>query len=295
MPSIFPCRSPFMFPKILLLTLPLLLAGCSSLSEEECRAMSWYNLGYQDGSRARPGPPPVTTSRPAVSTVSGWTKTSGRGLRQGLELYCIPELAYSKGREGHEYLGVCPNDTSFLTQFERGRQEYLLEQRLGELQQELERTEQDIYQLDQQIRSENDSSADYYRAQRERAIRHYEGCAGSTTDPLPGPGDPVLLRELTAKGSVWPLFCCRSGGQDPALQRQGDAVFVVIRGDPVRMGLDLGRRVAHGHRQPHLLEHVDVVVVVAKRHHILHGDPSLAAHRASRLPLLQPGCTSSTA
>ena len=96
-----------------------------------------------------------------------------RGYAKGLELYCIPELAYSKGRRGTNTWGVCPNDTSF-TQFERGRQEYLLEQRLGELQQELERTEQDIYQLDQQIRSENDSKQrDYYRAQRERAIRHY--------------------------------------------------------------------------------------------------------------------------
>ncbi|MGL6329092.1 DUF2799 domain-containing protein [Aeromonas rivipollensis] len=47
------CRSPFMSPKILLLTLPLLLAGCSSLSEEECRAMSWYNQGYQDGEQGK--------------------------------------------------------------------------------------------------------------------------------------------------------------------------------------------------------------------------------------------------
>ena len=99
-----------------------------------------------------------------------------RGYAKGLELYCIPELAYSKGREGNEYLGVCPNDTSFLTQFERGRKEFLLEQRLGELQQELERTERTIYQLDQQIRGESGSKQrDYYRAQRERAIRHYEG------------------------------------------------------------------------------------------------------------------------
>lgn len=166
-----------MFPRLLLLTLPLLLAGCSSLSEEECRAMSWYNQGYQDGTEGK------------TRAASGnYSKTCGeyglkvdeaewqRGYAKGLELYCIPELAYSKGREGNEYLGVCPNDTTFLTQFERGRKEFLLAERLGELQQELERTERDIYQLDQQIRAENDAKQrDYYRAQRERAIRHYEG------------------------------------------------------------------------------------------------------------------------
>ncbi|MGL5499365.1 MAG: DUF2799 domain-containing protein, partial [Aeromonas sobria] len=42
-----------MSPKILLLTLPVLLAGCSALSEDECRTMSWYNLGYQDGSQGK--------------------------------------------------------------------------------------------------------------------------------------------------------------------------------------------------------------------------------------------------
>ncbi|MGL5177847.1 MAG: DUF2799 domain-containing protein, partial [Aeromonas veronii] len=42
-----------MSPKILLLTLPVLLAGCSALSEDECRTMSWYNLGYQDGSEGK--------------------------------------------------------------------------------------------------------------------------------------------------------------------------------------------------------------------------------------------------
>lgn len=166
-----------MFPRMLLPILPLLLAGCSSLSEEECRAMSWYNQGYQDGTEGK-----------TRAASSGYKKTCGeyglrvdeaewqRGYAKGLELYCIPELAYSKGREGNEYLGVCPNDTSFLTQFERGRKEFLLAQRLGELQRELELTEQEIYRLEQQIRNENDSEQrDYYRNQRERAIRHYEG------------------------------------------------------------------------------------------------------------------------
>ena len=86
-----------MSPKILLLTLPLLLAGCSSLSEEECRAMSWYNQGYQDGEQGK-----------TRSATRDYQKTCGeyglrvdeaewqRGYAKGLELYCIPELAYSK-------------------------------------------------------------------------------------------------------------------------------------------------------------------------------------------------------
>lgn len=98
-----------MSPKILLLTLPLLLAGCSSLSEEECRAMSWYNQGYQDGEQGKTR----TATRDYKQTCGEYGLRVDedewqRGYAKGLELYCIPELAYSKGREGNEYLGVCP-------------------------------------------------------------------------------------------------------------------------------------------------------------------------------------------
>jgi hypothetical protein len=166
-----------MSPKILLLTLPFLLAGCSSLSEEECRAMSWYNLGYQDGEQGKTR----QATRDYVSTCGEYGLKVDeaewkRGYAKGLELYCIPELAYSKGKSGAEYLGVCPNDASFLTQYDRGRKEYQLEKQLSEIKSDMERTERDIEQLDRQIRNENDSKQrDYYRAQRERAIRHYEG------------------------------------------------------------------------------------------------------------------------
>src|SRR5690606_28195659 len=153
-----PRWSPFMSPKILLLTLPFLLAGCSSLSEEECRAMSWYNLGYQDGEQGKTR----QATRDHVSTCgeSGLKVDEAewkRGYAKGLELYCIPELAYSKAKSGHEYLGVCPNDASFLTQYDRGRKEYLLEKQLSEIKSDLQQTERDIEQLERQIRSENDS------------------------------------------------------------------------------------------------------------------------------------------
>jgi len=130
-----------MSSKILLLTLPLLLAGCSSLSEDECRTMSWYNLGYQDGEQGKTR----NQARDYVSTCSEYGLKVDeaewkRGYDKGLELYCIPELAYSKGKEGQEYRGVCPNDASFLKQYQRGYEEYQLATRLREISDELERT-----------------------------------------------------------------------------------------------------------------------------------------------------------
>ncbi|MGL4250750.1 MAG: DUF2799 domain-containing protein [Aeromonas sp.] len=165
-----------MSPKILLLSLPVLLAGCSALSEDECRTMSWYNLGYQDGSQGKTR----MTTRDYVSSCSEYGLRVDeaewkRGYDKGLELYCIPELAYSKGKEGQTYLGVCPNDASFLKQYQRGYEEYQLATRMREIRDELERTEREIDQLERSMRNETDSEQRAYsRARRERAVRYYE-------------------------------------------------------------------------------------------------------------------------
>lgn len=165
-----------MSPKTLLLTLPVLLAGCSALSEDECRTLSWYNLGYQDGSQGKTRS--VTRDYVAACSEFGLRVDEGewlRGYEKGLELYCIPELAYQKGREGQEYRGVCPNDSGFLKQYQQGYQEYLLATRLREISDELDRTERDIDALERSIREESNSEQrDYYRAKHYRAIRHYE-------------------------------------------------------------------------------------------------------------------------
>ena len=139
--------------------------------------MSWYNLGYQDGEQGKTR----QATRDYVSTCGEYGLKVDeaewkRGYAKGLELYCIPELAYSKAKSGHEYLGVCPNDASFLTQYDRGRKEYLLEKLLSEIKSDLQQTERDIEQLVRQIRMEDDTKQrGYYRAPREWAVRHYEG------------------------------------------------------------------------------------------------------------------------
>lgn len=159
--------------RLLLLSLPLILGGCSALSEEECRTVNWHHLGYQDGERGRP--------RDVVSQYGQSCAEYGiqpdraeweKGYQKGLELYCIPELAYRKGRNGDEYQGVCPNDASFMKQYQRGRDEYLVEKRIGELQQELSTLNTSIGTLEMQLRNSKESSdRSYYRSQLDRANR----------------------------------------------------------------------------------------------------------------------------
>ncbi|MFM4651060.1 DUF2799 domain-containing protein [Aeromonas bivalvium] len=156
-----------------LLILCLLLGACSSLSREECAAMSWYNLGFADGEQGKaPDAGKGYAERCGEHGVAADLGEWQRGYQKGLELYCIPELAYRKGRDGEEYQGVCPHDETFLRQFERGQREYQLAARLDELAQAIGQNEREIRRLEQLIRTEGDSARrDGYRYQRERALR----------------------------------------------------------------------------------------------------------------------------
>ncbi len=144
----------------------LLLGGCSALSEEQCRAGDWYQLGYQDGQQGR------TRQR-----LQEYTKACQEyriqpdglrwqeGYERGLEGYCQPQLAYSKGRAGQPYRGVCPDDASFRAEYQRGRAVYELHREVSRLEKALAQLHEEQDQLWHHYRHADDP--------RERAeLRH---------------------------------------------------------------------------------------------------------------------------
>jgi len=94
---------------ILVLAAPLLASGCASISKKDCIAGDWAGLGYGDGAAGR------STTRFA-DHVKACAKVAvmpdeaqyRRAFERGLLEYCTPEKAYSEGRNGAEYQGVCP-------------------------------------------------------------------------------------------------------------------------------------------------------------------------------------------
>src|SRR6267143_474926 len=88
----------------------LVLAGCASLSKNQCLNADWYTVGLEDGALGRPLAP-----------------TSG---------------GYSNGRAGHGYAPVCPLETGFSTGYQRGREIFDLTHRLDQLQHEITRTKE---------------------------------------------------------------------------------------------------------------------------------------------------------
>lgn len=115
---------------------PLLLAGCASLSPQQCMRADWRQIGFTDGtdgvSAAR-----INDHAKACAEVGVRPDLDMylRGREEGLYRYCQPEKAFSVGRNG----GVpnsadCPEHlkASFMDGYRQGYQVHMVEQDLSE-------------------------------------------------------------------------------------------------------------------------------------------------------------------
>lgn len=134
----------------LLLTLPLLLAGCAVVSEEECQAGLWYERGLQDGARGR--------GQALVYEIAQKCREYGvrvdsdawlRGHEEGVEQFCTPENGYIQGRRGHGYEGVCTGPTAdlFMGEYRRGLADYRVEQEYRRLADRRDYLERELYSV----------------------------------------------------------------------------------------------------------------------------------------------------
>lgn len=93
---------------IAVLSLMGALAGCASLTDEECRVADWYQIGVSDGAEGR-GTDRIEAHRRACSDV-GIAPNAERwleGRTRGLRLYCTPEKAYRVARGGGSLRSGC--------------------------------------------------------------------------------------------------------------------------------------------------------------------------------------------
>ncbi|MDO6387209.1 DUF2799 domain-containing protein [Uliginosibacterium sp. 31-12] len=131
MPRLHPAALPLLFV--------CLLAGCSTLSEDECRQGDWERVGYRDGQNGQ-APERISTHRKSCSVYRlEPDETAWRlGRERGLNFYCTPANGLSAGRRGERYAGVCPerSEAAFLRGFEAGREIHLAREHIDYLEQE---------------------------------------------------------------------------------------------------------------------------------------------------------------
>lgn len=101
-----------------------LVAGCASLSEDQCRQGDWASIGQADGyaGYAMTRLQDHTEACRKVGITPDAAAYS-RGRQAGLRGYCTVSRGFTEGRLGNSYAGVCPPDLApaFMAAYNDGR------------------------------------------------------------------------------------------------------------------------------------------------------------------------------
>ena len=118
----------------------VLLAACATLSEEECRAGNWYDIGLHDGKAGRTTD--YLTKHTKACAKHGIAPNQNQwedGRQDGLPFYCRPVRAWQEGAKGRSLSPVCP--VAGLDRLEqanwRGRTYYRIGQDIAEAEREI--------------------------------------------------------------------------------------------------------------------------------------------------------------
>jgi Protein of unknown function (DUF2799) len=114
----------------------VMLAACSStatMSQNECSAIDWRTIGYEDGVAGRSGAQ-IGAHRRACAKygITPDLEAYRLGRAEGLREFCQPHNGYRAGVTGAPYHDVCPADLAarFLAQYQAGHELYVHEQRV---------------------------------------------------------------------------------------------------------------------------------------------------------------------
>ena len=108
-----------------------LLAGCTTMTKEQCLAGAWGEKGYQDGlSGYRSSRMDDHAQDCAKYGVAPNPSAYLSARNDGLRTYCTWESGFRQGRQGNSYGGVCSpaEERDFLPAYEDGRRIYVVEQ-----------------------------------------------------------------------------------------------------------------------------------------------------------------------
>lgn len=103
------------------------VAGCATMSEEDCATADWRYIGETDGYAGEPEEKFIERAdRCAKFGFDADGRAYHEGRDRGLETYCTPDNGYETGRNGGAYRGVCPieSEGDFLAEYNIGRRLY---------------------------------------------------------------------------------------------------------------------------------------------------------------------------
>ncbi|WP_319412126.1 DUF2799 domain-containing protein [uncultured Cohaesibacter sp.] len=136
----------------LLLLLPL-LAGCASLSQEECISGDWSSVGANDAMEGREASRLADHAKACAKyDIVPDKPLYEHGYQKGLGSYCTPTNGFSVGRNGYNYRHICPpaSEAEFMRGYLRGSSLHDIETEIAEAEHDLSRIqrERDILRAD---------------------------------------------------------------------------------------------------------------------------------------------------
>lgn len=101
----------------------VMLAGCASMSADNCAIADWSAAGYSDGARGEPYSAMALRPESCVQYAASDIDAYLDGVLRGVANYCDPANAFAAGVIGDPYYGVCtgPEGDVFETAYEMGR------------------------------------------------------------------------------------------------------------------------------------------------------------------------------
>ena len=133
----------------------LAMAGCSStMNKDECRAVDWRTVGYEDGVAGHSGER-IGQHRKACAEhgVTPDLDAYRAGRAEGLREYCQPHNGYRAGVNGAPYYDTCPAELApaFLAAYESGRELYVRERRVADADEAIAYRRREVARLESRV------------------------------------------------------------------------------------------------------------------------------------------------
>jgi hypothetical protein len=137
-----------------LIAVAVALGGCTTMNQNECMAVDWRTIGYEDGANGYSGDHIAQHRRACAKYgVTPDLNLYQAGRAQGLREYCRPQNGYEVGARGGSYNGSCPADMQdgFVDAYQSGRQLYMLTSRVANTANRIEAAHRELDQVEHEI------------------------------------------------------------------------------------------------------------------------------------------------
>ena len=132
------------------------LAGCETMSAEECATADWRQLGYADADRSGQDNLADRAESCAEKGISADAQAYHRGFEDGLRAFCQPPRGFDFARRGGSFNGYCPADLDedFRYAYGDGRRVYDLQQSIDAAQSNVDNAIRRRNEIDENIRGQ---------------------------------------------------------------------------------------------------------------------------------------------